>query len=31
MNNKMYDAIYDFYKSHYGQIEQHELYRLSES
>lgn len=27
MNNKMYDAIYDFYKSHYGQIEQHELYK----
>lgn len=27
MNRKMYDAIYDYYKSHYGQIEQKELYK----
>lgn len=27
MNMKMYDAVYDFYKEHYGQIEQHEIYK----
>ncbi len=27
MNNKMFGAIYDFYKSHYGQIEQREIYK----
>ena len=27
MNIKMYGAIYDFYKSHYGQIEQREIYK----
>lgn len=27
MNRKMYDAIYDYYKSHYGQIEQKEIYK----
>lgn len=27
MNTKMYDAVYDFYKSHYSQIEKQELYK----
>lgn len=27
MNNNMYDAIYDYYKSHYGEIEKRELYK----
>lgn len=27
MNTKMYDAIYDYYKKHYGQIEQKEIYK----
>ena len=27
MNFKMFDAVYDFYKSHYGQIEQREIYK----
>ena len=27
MNTKMYDAVYEFYKSHYGQIEQQEIYK----
>ena len=27
MNTKMYDAIYDYYKSHYGQIEKREIYK----
>ena len=27
MNRKMYNAIYDYYKSHYGQIEQKEIYK----
>ena len=27
MNIKMYGAIYDFYKSHYSQIEQCEIYK----
>ena len=27
MNTKMYDAIYDYYKKHYGQIEQREIYK----
>lgn len=27
MNIKMFNAIYDFYKGHYGQIEQHEIYK----
>lgn len=27
MNIKMYDAVYDYYKKHYGQIEQREIYK----
>lgn len=27
MNTKMYDAIYEFYKSNYNQIEQNEIYK----
>lgn len=27
VNVKMYDAIYDYYKKHYGQIEQKEIYK----
>lgn len=27
MNTKMYDAIYDYYKKHYGQIEKKEIYK----
>lgn len=27
MNTKMFDAVYDFYKSHYNQIEKQELYK----
>lgn len=27
MNTKVYDAIYDYYKKHYGKIEQHEIYK----
>lgn len=27
MNTKMFSAIYDFYKKHYGQIEQREIYK----
>ena len=27
MNIKMFDAVYDFYKGHYGQIEQLEIYK----
>lgn len=27
MNIKMFNAIYDFYKDHYGQIEQREIYK----
>ena len=27
MNTKMFEAVYDFYKSHYNQIEKQELYK----
>lgn len=27
MNTKMFNAVYDFYKSHYSQIEKQELYK----
>lgn len=27
MNTKMYDAVYEFYKKHYGQIERQEIYK----
>ena len=27
MNTKMFDAVYEFYKKHYGQIEHHEIYK----
>lgn len=27
MNTNMFDAVYEFYKNHYGQIEHHEIYK----